>query len=209
MRISSSQVRLLVISSLVLIAVVVVVRLTIGEKPQVGPAIQNDKATIPLRSYMSPGDRGTTASIDPCTLIEKGEIEAEIGRPVGEPQSGYADNPLGERYCRFPDPEAQDIDLFNYSIVFNASIDPPLLRDGYSVLRMFEGRKVSPDLIQVVENLGDDAFWGGSGKELWNGLHILVHDVYLQVKVNSGNELMDYRIAQNVAVAALERLFTD
>jgi hypothetical protein len=208
MKLPSNKLRLLVILSLVLIAVLVmVISILRGnrEAPLIVPVLGDSTA---LRSYTSLDDQGPTASTDPCSLLKRAEIEAEMGVSLDDPQSGYVENPLGERYCSFPDPEDPEKELFRLSIVFNDSIDPALLNDGYSVLRMFEGRKASPELIQVVNGVGDEAFWGGSGVELWNGLHVFVYDVYLQVDVNTGDEKLDYRVARNMAVAALERLFS-
>ena len=208
MDMSSNQLRFMVIFTLGLIVVVAVVLYSAGGNQQTSRLSSGQGDSIPLRSFGNPGARNSTASVDPCKLLLQEEIEAEMGLPVAEAQSGYVENPLGERYCRFPNPDNQSEYLFYFSIVFNDSIVPLLLNDGYSVKRMFDGRKASPELIQPVDDLGDDAFWGGSGDELWNGLHILVHDVYVKVNVFSGDAELDYRVARNLSVAALERLFT-
>ena len=206
-KISSTKMRIIVILCLALIAVVVIVLLSLGPGRRNDSVIPQLQGPFSLRSFGSPGQGGPTASIDPCTLLLKGELEAELGRSLNTAQSGYVENPLGERYCRFPDPQASDEYPFSISIVFNSSIAQVLLNDGYNVLRMFEGRKISPELIQPIDDLGDEAFWGGSGSELWNGLHILARDVYLIVNVHSGDVETDYRVARNMAVAVLERLF--
>jgi hypothetical protein len=203
----SNLLRIIVISSLVLIAVVAVLLATLGTDKAQPLIFQSQPGSISLRSFESPGGRGSTKSSDPCDLLLRAEIEVVMSMSLAEAQSGYVENPLGERYCRFPDPQALDADLFYFSIVFNDSIDPLLLSDGYNVTRMFEGRKASPELIQTVDDVGDDAFWGGPGDELWQGLHILVRDVYITVKVHSGDAEIDYRVSRNMAVAALERLF--
>jgi hypothetical protein len=208
MKLTSNKLRLLVILSLILIAVFIIVLFILRGNRQTLLIVPSLGDSTSLRSFTSPDDQGSTASTDPCSLLKRAEIEAEMGMSLGEPQSGYVENPLGERYCSFPDPEDSEKELFRVSIVFNDSIDPALLNDGYNVLRMFEGRKASPELIQVVNGVGDEAFWGGSGADLWNGLHVFVYDVYLQVDVNTGDEQLDYHVARNMAVAALERLFT-
>ena len=208
MKISSNQLRFLVIFTLGLIVVVAVVLLLSDGKQKNAPLIPSQQGDISIRSFDSPGGQGSTASIDTCSLLLAEEIEAELGAPVAEGQSEVADNPFGQRYCRFPNPDDPDAYVFSFSVVFNSSMDPSLLEAGYSSMHMFEGRKASPDLIQSVDDLGDDAFWGGTGVELWNGLHILVRDVYLIVNVFSGDTEIDYRVARNMAVVALERLFT-
>lgn len=208
MKITSNQLRFIVIISLGLIIVVAVALLLSDGRQQNAALISSQPGGISLQSFDSPGGQGSTDSTDPCGLLRREEIEAELGASVSDAQSGFADNPFGQRYCRFPDPKNSDAELFSFSIVFNNSMDPSLLDAGYNATYMFEGRKASPDLIQSVDDLGDDAFWGGTGPELWNGLHILVQDVYLTVNVYSGDPEIDYRVARNLAVVALERLFT-
>lgn len=207
MNLSSNQLRIIVIAALALIVVGAIVLVSLDGGGDPISILDAPGTTSSLRSYSGGSLRGVTPSTDPCTLLTKEVVERELGLTVGSPQSGYAENPLGERFCRFPDPGRTSENRVVISIVFNGSIDPALLNDGYNVQRMHEGRKASPDLIQVVDGLGDDAFWGGSGQELWNGLHVLIHDLYVQVDVSSGDSELDYRVARNLAVTALEQLF--
>jgi hypothetical protein len=208
MKVSSKRMQIIVILGLILFAVAVIVLLKLTGNREAPLTIQVLDEPTSLRSFYGPDDPGRTASTDPCSLLEKAEVEEEMDLSLADPQSGYVENPLGERYCTFPDPEDSEKELFRLSIVFNDSIDPALLNNGFNVKQMFEGRKASPELIQAVNGIGDEAFWGGSGIELWNGLHVLAHDVYVQVDANTGDEQHDYRVARNLVVAALERLFT-
>ncbi len=209
MNLSSNQLRVIVITALVVIAVGTILLVSLGDGREAPLTIPALGQSSDLRSFNGRNLRGVTPSTDPCSLLEKQEVEEELGRSVSNPEGGYVENPLGERFCRFPDPNQPSESLVHLSIVFNGSIDPALLNDDYNVLRMYEGRKASPELIQPIEGLGDDAFWGGSGPELWNGLHVLVHDIYLQVDVALGDEELNYHAARNLAVIALEHLFED
>ncbi len=207
MQLTPNRIRLIVIVVLFSIAGGVILLLSLGGREKTGEILPLFSDTTTMRSFSSEEIEGPTASTDPCDLVGRGDVEAELGMDVAESQSGYAENPLGERFCRFPDQANGNLDLVHISIVFNQTIDPALLNDGFSVKRMYEGRKVDPNLIQIIGDLGDDAFWGGTGSELWNGLHILVHDIYVQINVASGEENVDYRAARNLAVIALERIF--
>jgi hypothetical protein len=207
MELTSNRLRIIVILVLIFIAGGAIILLSQDGNRGNSVTISAGDRSGELRGFTSIGASGSTASTDPCNVVGQSEVESELGMEVGDPQGGYAENPLGERFCRFPDPDRTSKDLVNISITFNDSIDPALLNDGYTVDRMYEGRKVSPDLIQIVDGVGDDAFWGGAGDDFWNGLHILVHDIYVQVDVSSGDEEIDYQAARNIAVIALERIF--
>lgn len=204
---TSNRLRIIVIAVLVMITGSAIVLLAVGSKEPDSPLLSTGENSNDLRSFDSAEAQGVTRSTDPCNLVGRQDVEAELGVSVADPQSGYAENPLGERFCRFPSTSNSGEDLVLLSIVFNDAIDPALLNDGYNVTRMYEGRKVSPEMIQLIEDVGDDAFWGGTGTNLWNGLHILVHDIYVQVDVNSGDQAVDYQAARNLAIIALELLF--
>ncbi len=209
MELSPNRLRLIVIIALGLIGVGAIVLLSIGGDGESGVSFPILDGSTTLRSFSGAELVGPTLSTDPCNLLGGVEVESELGMSVGDSQSGYVENPLGERFCRFPDPQNPDSDLVNISIVFNNSIDPALLNDDFNVKRMYKGRKVDPNLIELVNGVGDDAFWGGSGQELWNGFHVLINDIYLQIDVHSGDESLNYQAARNLAVIALERLFSD
>ncbi len=207
MGLSSGTFRWIVIAGLVLIVAVTITLITINGDGGAPSSVFVDNESDLLLSFDTLGGRNPTTSVDPCTLLEKSEIEVEMGKTLPAMESGYVDNPLGERYCRIADPDFPDRNLFYISIVFDESIDPPLRNDGLDVNQLFQGRKATPDLIQSVDELGDEAFWGRTGTESWNGLHILAYDVYLQIDVVLGNEQREYEAARNIAVTAMERLF--
>lgn len=207
MNLSSSTFRWIVIASLVLIVGVAIILITVnGDGGSPSRIVVGGESDL-LPSFGVQGRRSPTTSVDPCTLLNQSDIEGEMGKTLPAMESGFVDNPLGERYCRIVDPDHSDQYLFYYSIVFDESIDTPLRNDGFNVDQLFKGRQVSPNLIQPLDELGDEAFWGGTGVEVWNGLHILVHDVYLQVDILMGDEQQEYEAARNIAVAAMERLF--
>jgi hypothetical protein len=208
MNVSSNNFRLLGILSLLLIIGGIVVLMNLGGEQSVSRISPAQDGDIPLQSFSTTGSRGVTAAIDPCELISVDQISEDLGIQLEGTESGNVGNPLGERFCRISNPDTRDTDLIYLSIVFNSAIDPVILENGFNVVNWFESRQASPELIQTLDDLGNGAFWGGSGNELWNGLHILVYDVYLNVNVFSGAEEVDYRVARNVAVTVMEQLFT-
>lgn len=158
---------------------------------------------------INPNRRIPTQPQDPCSLLMPDEIEEELGIQLGEPLSDVVDNAIGERVCTFPGEDDQDFPVVNLVVVYTEGMESFLIQNGYSVSHLFAGRNVSDRFTKPVADIGDDAFWGGSGVELWNGLHVLLWDVYLQIDVNSGDEGNDLEAAKNLALIALNRLFNE
>ncbi len=150
-----------------------------------------------------------TTPRDPCSLLMPDEIEDELGIQLGESSFDVADNPIGEMICIFPGENEDDLPVVRLVVVFNEGMEAFLRQNGYSVAHLFAGRNVSDRFTEPIADIGDEAFWGGSGVELWNGLHVLLWDVYLQINVNSGDEGNDLEAAQNLVIIALNRLFSE
>jgi len=158
---------------------------------------------------INPDRRKPTQPRDPCSLLLLEEIDDELGIQIGDPFSETVDNPIGEMFCTFPGVDDDDLPVVRLVTVYSEGIDAALITNGYSVNHLFAGRNVSDRFTTSVSEIGDDAFWGGSGTELWNGLHVLIWDVYVQLNVNSGDEGDDLEAAQNLALIALNRLFNE
>jgi hypothetical protein len=205
---SSNKYRLIGIVSLLLIVGSIVIIMNLGGEKN-GPGLFSDQGgDTSFQSFRLSGSGEVTPATDPCTLISLDQISEELGYSLEDAESGDAHNPLSERFCRISDPDNQDSDLFYLSMVFTSAIDPVLLENGFSVENWYATRKASPELVQPIKDLGNEAFWGGSGNELWNGLHILANDVYINVNVYSGTERVDLRVARTIAVTVMENLFT-
>lgn len=170
-----------------------------------GPGLQGVQE-IEGRHYET--DRSSpTEPVRACDLLPEAEVETILARPVGGAVQATADNPLGETVCIFPDPENPDHTLVQLSIVYNQGMQPFLRENGYSVEQLFDGRNIGGGQTETIEDVGDKAFWGGSGVEMWNGLHVLVWDVYLDIDVSSGNPRDDLQHAKAVAGAVLADLY--
>lgn len=158
---------------------------------------------------INPDRRKPTQPQDPCSLLMSDEIEEELGIRLGEPTATVVDNPIGERVCTFPGADGDDLPVVRLVVVYTEGMEAFLIQNGYSVNHLYAGRNVSDRYTKPVADIGDDAFWGGSGVELWNGLHVILWDVYLQIDVNSGDEGNDLAAAQYLALIALNRLFNE
>jgi hypothetical protein len=158
---------------------------------------------------INPDRQEPTTPRDPCSLLMPDEIEDELGIQLSESSFEAADNPIGEMICTFHEADEGDLPVVRIVVVFNEGMEAFLRQNGYSVDQLYAGRNVSDRYTKPVADIGDEAFWGGSGGELWNGLHVLLWDVYLQIDVNSGDEGNDLDAAKKLAIIALERLFNE
>lgn len=158
---------------------------------------------------INPDRRKPTQPRDPCSLLMLEEIDDALGIQISEPFFEEVDNPIGEMVCTFPGLAGDDLPVVRLVTVYSEGIETFLVENGYSVNHLFAGRNVSDRFTTPVLDIGDDAFWGGSGADLWNGLHVLIWDVYLQINVNSGDEGNDLTAAKNLALIALDRLFNE
>ncbi|MFN2148600.1 MAG: hypothetical protein ACK2T2_09405 [Anaerolineales bacterium] len=158
------------------------------------------------RKY-EPDRSSPTKPVLACDLLPAGEVETILGRPVGSPVQATADNPLGESICLFPDPENPERTLVQVGIVFAQGMASFLQENGYTVEQLFDGRNLGGGQTQPVKDVGDKAFWGGAGTEIWNGLHVLVWDVYLDIDVFGGDSGADLEQAKAIAGSMLAELY--
>jgi hypothetical protein len=180
---------------------------------RLGRSAPVEQLSIPLADIqpvvVNPDRTSATRPKDPCSLLMPAELEAVLGIPVGDPYSEAVDNPLGELVCIVPGVNEDERAYVRLVTVYTAAMEPFLIENDYSVDHLFAGRDVSGGLTRPIQSVGDAAFWGGSGPELWNGLHVLIWDVYMQLNVNTGDEAFDLEAAQILAISALNHLFNE
>lgn len=158
------------------------------------------------RSYEP--DRSTpTRPVPVCELISQDELEIVLNRQVGGGIPSTSNNPLGETICVFPDPENPEHTLAQIGMVYTQSMAPFLVENGYTVEQLLDGRNIGGGQTENVDDVGDKAFWGGSGQEIWNGLHVLVWDVYIDIDISSGDSGSDLDYAKTVAGIILAELY--
>lgn len=148
-----------------------------------------------------------TDPVDPCSLVDEDELEAIVERQLGEPQSMDLDNPIGERLCAFSAAGNPDEQVVVVDMVFQEGMEPIMTQNNYDVIELYRGRKVQDRGIEDVAGIDDEAFWGGAGAEIWNGLHVRAADVYLRVMIGQGEDQEALEAAQEVVVMVLRNLF--
>lgn len=148
-----------------------------------------------------------TQPVDACQLLDAEQVSTVLQRDLARGIQSVADNPLGESICTFSSPTDPDLSLARITIVYTAGMEAFLVENEYTVLQLFEAREVGGGLTDHIEGVGDAAFWGGGGSEIWNGLHILVWDTYLDVDVLSTDDPAALQQAKALAGIVLGRLF--
>ena len=198
---------LLPIIVIVLIASVILLfiasRSTAGEQPSSeGVVGLRDGPLFRLGQVSRPTD-----PVDPCSLVDKDDLEGILERDLGDPQSMDLDNPIGERLCVFSDAGNPDQIVVVVDMVFQEGMEPIMTQNDYDVIELYRGRKVQDRGIEDVAGIDDEAFWGGAGSEIWNGFHVRSADVYLRVMIEQEDDPAAFEAAQEAVVTILRNLF--
>lgn len=186
----------------VAIALYIVGRSSSGRGPRAG---SSDNSGIFVGTGSLP-PRDPVQPVDPCTLINAAEVEKFVGFAVSSGRSEQSDSPLGQRICRFTSQDDPDIAAVEITLVFTEGMEPFLRDQGYDVRLLYDGNRGPDQSAEPMPDIGDHAFWGGSGAETWNGLHVLAWDVYIHVSVESGDRERDFEAARQIAVLIIKRL---
>lgn len=198
---------LLPIIVVVLIASVILLfiasRPTMGDQPSSEGVVNlREGPLFRLGQVSSPTD-----PVDPCALVDEDELKRILERELSEPQSIDLDNPIGERMCVFSEAGNPDQRVLVVDVVFQEGMEPIMTQNDYDVIELYRGRKVQDRGIEEIAGIDDDAFWGGAGSEIWNGLHVRSADVYLRVMIEQENDQVALEAAQEVVVMVLRNLF--
>lgn len=148
-----------------------------------------------------------TQPVPACDLLPPDELQTILGSPVGAPVQTTADNPLNESLCLYPDPDNPDISRVQLGIVYSTGMEPFLIDNGYSVGELLNAREIGGGQTRTLEDIGDSAFWGGAGQEIWNGLQLVVWDIYLEIHLSGGDPALQPQQAQAIAGVVLESLY--
>ena len=139
----------------------------------------------------------TPVGIDPCILLTKSEVEAELGQPIEEPRR-LADQPTCV-YEEITEPPPEGI------VVTPPGVGMNLYFYTTGGAQDFDRFKNEPSLAATpVPGIGDDAFW------TTGALYVLKGDFYFAlVMYVSGSDETNRERAQNLAKIALGRLPPD
>jgi hypothetical protein len=175
---------------------------TVAQRQGAGGADFREGALFRLPQLSSPTD-----PVNPCSLVNQSEVEEILGRELSAPQEVDLDNPIGEKLCVFNAPGNPDQRLLVVDVVFQEGMLPVMRQNDYDVIELYRGRKIQDRPIEEVSGIEDDAFWGGTGAEIWSGLHVRSADVYMRVMVYSEDDSAAFEAAREVAVIVLRNLF--
>ena len=155
----------------------------------------------------------STSSYDPCKLLTSADVQALFPNgTITLDQHDTEANPVGMKICFYS--TSDDDQGFAQLAVTNAADAPDTMVDGGSLRPLYENELAfleSAD-IQEVSNLGDAAYYGGSGLKMGAGLHLLddAHGVKLDITVGLGfgndDQSSHLDIEKKIAKTALSRL---
>ncbi len=148
-----------------------------------------------------------TNPVPACELLTSEQVSAALGQEIGPGDQSISDNPLGESICSFTAPGDPNLLLARLSIVYAEGMASFLIDNDYSVQQLFEGREIGGGQTKRIEAVGDAAFWGGSGSEIWNGLHIQLWDIYMDVEVFGVEDTHAFQQAKALGAMVLGALY--
>ncbi|MBP7866367.1 MAG: hypothetical protein KA419_10490 [Acidobacteria bacterium] len=155
------------------------------------------------------GPRGTgpesLALVDPAVLVTKADAEAALGASVKDPE--VVTNPMGQKILTYTAvTEGRQAGQVQVSVNQTVAMPEKMRRNGQSAPKLFDDSASLLGEVKPVPNLGEKAFWGGTGLRAGAGLHVLKGEVYFTVGVSLGSEEADFTASEKLARQALERL---
>ncbi len=137
-------------------------------------------------------------NLHPCEIISSSELEEILGISISKGAELSIDSPLREMVCRFN--SAGEEEPLLYIVIFQSnSFEPFMQVDGYTVSHLFDGNRGAEGDTEVVDDLGDRAYWGGAGDDPWNGLHVLLGDAYINIRFPTGVRIFTQAEAEDIA----------
>lgn len=194
---------------IVIILVASVVLLFIASRPQIAEQ-SFGLGEVDFREgprFRLPQLSSQTEPVDPCSLVSQDQIEEIMGRDLSEPISEDLSNPYGELLCVFTAPDNPDERLLAIDMIFQSGIAAVFTQNDYDVTELYRGRRIEDRGVKDVDGIEDEAFWGGAGTEIWNGLHVRSADVYMRVLIYNEEDKQALEVARDVAVMVLRNLF--
>ncbi|MCD6654560.1 MAG: hypothetical protein LT067_07340 [Sulfurovum sp.] len=169
--------------------------------------IQNLMIVWILLSFFAYAENRSAKTYDPCQFLAAEDIQAvfpdtNITITVHDK---IAANPLGTRRC-FWDAGETNMQFVQISITSDAETKT------MQTAQQFENNKQYIEHVQSVPNIGDAAYYGGSGLKAGSGLHVLVRNkgVLLHVVIGLGfgnkDEQKHLEIETSIAKKVIEKL---
>ena len=142
----------------------------------------------------------------PCDIVSSSELEGYVEISLSEGRELVDDKPLGGLICGFANSETDT--LFMRIELYQTELFDPFFQDaGYNAVVYFDGNQGPEGATEPVAGLGSRAYWGGPGVEVWNGLHVLEGDTYLQVIIVSKDAVVSQTDMVEVAELVLDGMY--
>ncbi len=138
-----------------------------------------------------------------CDYLSKDEVTTVLGLQAADGEAQAA-NPMGQSICFFDIPADVAVRFAQLQMVRTRWA--ARAGKGWNASSLFENNMGFLDTLHKVEDLGEKAYWGGSGMKLGSGLHVLYKDTYFTVLVEMGDEEKNLKKSQNLVKMVLKKL---
>jgi hypothetical protein len=137
-----------------------------------------------------------------CDYLDSQAVERVMGLKVVELKAEPA-NPLGQSVCFF-DLSATAMRFAQLQMVRTSW--PGISDKKFTAASLFENNMGFLDGLKEEKNLGEKAYWGGSGLKLGAGLHVLYRDCYFTITTATGDEQTSRAKARELAALVLDAI---
>jgi len=157
-------------------------------------------ATLCCTIFMTPA-YASAADKHACDYLKQSDVERIMAVKVVSIEKQDA-NPMGQNICFF--------DTGGETAVRFAQLQ--IMRTGWSKKTQFDAPTLFAnnmsflDGLQAIDEIGDRAYWGGSGMKLGAGLHVVYKDAYFTIQAATGEDEKNLTTAKKLAEAVLTRL---
>ena len=119
-----------------------------------------------------------------CDYLTKNEVKTVMVVDIGEIQS-HPSNPMGQSICFFDIPSDKAVRFVQLQMVRTGWAKRP--GKDWEAPSLFKNNMSFLDSLVEIPEIGDKAYWGGSGLKLGAGLHVLYKDTYFTVQAATGD----------------------
>lgn len=158
-------------------------------------------------SYFAYSKDNAAKVYDPCQILASEDIQAVFpdAQIKTTAHDAKAANPLGTRRCFW---EASQTDMKFVQLSITSDAETKTMKTA----EQFENNRQFIENVKTVSEVGDGAYYGGSGLKAGAGLHVLVKNkgVLINIIVGLGfgnsDEQMHLEIEKSLAKKVVERL---
>ena len=137
-----------------------------------------------------------------CDFLDRQAVARVMGLEVVDVKAEPA-NPLGQSVCFF-DLSTTAMRFAQLQMVRTSW--PGISDKKFTAASLFENNMGFLDGLEEEKNLGEKAYWGGSGLKLGAGLHVLYRDCYFTITTATGDEQTSRAKARELAALVLDAI---